>query len=78
MVGVISDGEKKMIDKIKINNEIIEPDESGIADISPVVREHQSLSQCVMRTEIRVVTQSQWDVIKDEAEDGVFYFVIEG
>lgn len=67
-----------MIDKIKINNDIIEPDEDGIADISPVVREHQSLATVLKRSDVRVVSESQWEQIKEEAEEGVFYFVIEG
>lgn len=66
-----------MIEKIKINNQIVEPDSDGIADVGLVLTEHQSLDGLIRKNRVIVLTTTAWESIKDNPDPDTFYFIIE-
>lgn len=63
------------IDKINLNNRIIEPDAQGMADLSTLITAHQDLSEYQKLDRMVFVTAEQWAGISATALPDVFYFV---
>ena len=66
-----------MINSIKLNNEIVVPDEQGVAELGILLREHQSLDSCQKVSKMVVMTADQW-AQQIEKDQDTFYFITEG
>lgn len=63
------------VEKIDLNNQLFTPDENGVIELPPVLTEHQSLDMYMTKGMVRFVSASEWEQVKDNPEEGVFYFV---
>lgn len=63
------------IEKINLNNRLIEPDEDGIANLGTLIEEHQSLLEYLKASKIRFVTSEEWEGIQGHADPDTYYFV---
>lgn len=63
------------IEKIDLNNHLIEPDESGIANLGSLLVEHQSLDEYMKKSNFVFCTAEQWEIIAPTADPNTFYFV---
>ena len=63
------------IEKINLNNRLIEPDASGIADLSSLLVNHQSLDEYMKKSELIFCTATQWETLSASADPNTFYFV---
>lgn len=63
------------VQQIDLNNQLYSPDENGVVELPTVLTEHQSLESCFPANKIRFISQLEYERIKDNPEEGVFYFV---
>lgn len=64
--------------EIKINNDIITDDGTGLYDCGTLVREHQSLVGLARENMFVLVNgYDEWSQISATADPGKFYFVVE-
>lgn len=63
------------VQQINLNNKIYIPDGIGVVSLPPLLTEHQSLESCLPRDKVRFVSSLEWERIKDNPEQDVFYFV---
>lgn len=63
------------IEKINLNNQLLEPDGQGVVDLSTLLTTHQSLDQCVKTWNLQYVPADAWPTLSATADPGTFYFV---
>lgn len=63
---------------IKINNDLIQDDGTGLYDLGTVVREHQDLQGYAKESTFVLINgYDEWSQISASADPDKFYFVVE-